>query len=42
MPYVSPAGGSRAPTPKPRPSIGRVTMVAWRQPTGGTRTTGPR
>ncbi len=39
MPYVTPTGGSRQPTPKPVPTVGRITMVAWRQPTGGARTT---
>ena len=41
MPYVSPTGGSRAPTPKPAPDPGRISMVAWRQPTGGVRSTTP-
>ena len=45
--YVTPTGGSRQPTPKPTPKPGRITMVAWRQPTGGVRSTaapapGPR
>jgi hypothetical protein len=39
MSYVSPKGGSRQPTPKPCPTLGRITMVAWRQPTGGVRST---
>ena len=38
MPYVNPVGGSRLPTPRPAPSLGHITMVAWRQPTGGVRT----
>ena len=42
MPYVSPQGGTRQPTPKPSPAIGRVPRSAWRQPSGGTRSTGPR
>ncbi len=37
MSYITPTGGSRHPTPKPGPSLGRVSMVAWRQPTGGVR-----
>jgi hypothetical protein len=37
MPFVTPTGGSRQPTPKPGPTLGRVTMTAWRQPVGGTR-----
>jgi hypothetical protein len=41
MPYVSPTGGSRAPTPKPAPELGRISMVAWRQPTGGVRALTP-
>ena len=42
MPYSSPKGGSRTPTPKPGPTLGRISRVAWRQPTGGVRTTRPR
>ena len=41
MPYVSPTGGTRVPTPKPTPALGRISMVAWRQPTGGVRTAAP-
>jgi len=37
MPYVTPTGGSRRPTPKPVPTPGRIPMVTWRQPTGGAR-----
>jgi hypothetical protein len=37
MPYVTPTGGSRQPTPKPAPTLGRITMTAWRQPVGGVR-----
>lgn len=37
MTYSTPTGGSRQPTPKPVPTLGRVTMVAWRQPIGGVR-----
>jgi hypothetical protein len=39
MPYVTPTGGSRQPTPKPVPTLGRVTMTSWRQPVGGIRST---
>jgi hypothetical protein len=41
MPYVSPKGGSRLPTPKPGPRMGRITRVAWRQPVGGARSVAP-
>ena len=41
MPYVSPRGGDRTPTPKPGPVLGRVSRVAWRQPVGGVRSTAP-
>jgi len=37
MPYVSPKGGDRTPTPKPGPTLGRISRVAWRQPVGGVR-----
>ncbi len=37
MSYVPPSGGSRRPAPKPTPAVGRITMAAWRQPTGGVR-----
>ena len=37
MPYSSPKGGSRTPTPKPGPTLGRITRSAWRQPIGGVR-----
>jgi hypothetical protein len=40
--YQSPKGGTRQPTPKPVPTLGRVSMVAWRQPVGGVRTATPR
>jgi hypothetical protein len=40
MTYVNPTGGSRQPTPKPGPSVGRISMTAWRQPTGGVRSAG--
>jgi hypothetical protein len=40
MPYTSPTGGTRTPTPKPGPTVVRVPMYAWRQPTGGLRATG--
>jgi hypothetical protein len=39
MPYVTPTGGSRQPTPKPVPTLGRITMTSWRQPVGGIRST---
>lgn len=39
MRYVTPTGGSRQPTPKPIPTLGRVTMGTWRQPLGGVRST---
>jgi len=41
MPYATPIGGSRVPTPKPAPRVGRISMVAWRQPMGGVRTVAP-
>jgi hypothetical protein len=41
MPYVTPTGGSREPTPKPAPAVGRITMAAWRQPVGGVRPASP-
>jgi hypothetical protein len=41
MPYVTPAGGSRAPAPKPGPQLGRISKLAWRQPIGGVRATAP-
>ena len=41
MPYLTPTGGSRAPTVKPAPGLGRISMVAWRQPTGGARAVAP-
>ena len=41
MRYVTPAGGSRTPTPKPAPKRGRIPMDAWRQPTGGVRSAPP-
>ena len=41
MPYVSPTGGSRTPTLKPGPTLGRISRLAWRQPIGGVRTTAP-
>lgn len=37
MSYVTPTGGARQPAPKPMPTLGRVPMGAWRQPTGGVR-----
>ena len=39
MPYTTPKGGTRTSAPKPAPKVGRVPMYAWRQPTGGVRTT---
>ena len=42
MPYVAPKGGTRAPSPKPTPKVGRVPRFSWRQPTGGVRDTAPR
>ena len=41
MTYTSPKGGTRTPAPKPGPSLVRVPMYAWRQPTGGVRATAP-
>ena len=41
MTYVTPTGGSRQPTPRPVPTLGRITMVAWRQPVGGVRPAAP-
>jgi hypothetical protein len=38
MPYVTPTGGTRQPTLKPGPTLGRISMATWRQPTGGVRT----
>lgn len=42
MPYITPTGGSRQPTPKAAPASTRVPMHAWRQPTGGVRNTGSK
>ena len=42
MPYVSPKGGTRRPALAAAPSVGRVPMYSWRQPTGGVRTALPR
>lgn len=39
--YESPKGGTRQPTPKPMPTLGRIPMEAWRQPSGGVRTVQP-
>ena len=41
MSYQTPKGGTRQPTPKPAPTLGRVPMVSWRQPAGGTRASTP-
>ena len=41
MPYVSPRGGSRLPTPKPGPTLGRLSRLAWRQTIGGVRAAAP-
>ena len=30
MSYQTPTGGTRQPTPKPIPTLGRVPMVTWR------------
>ena len=35
--YQNPKGGTREPTPKPVPTLGRAPMVTWRQPVGGVR-----
>ena len=37
MTYTTPTGGTRQPTPKPEPKTGRIPKAAWRQPTGGVR-----
>jgi hypothetical protein len=37
LPYTTPVGGTRAPTPKPGPSQGPAPIHAWRQPVGGVR-----
>ena len=37
LPYTTPTGGTRAPTPKPQPKLGPATMTSWRQPIGGIR-----
>jgi hypothetical protein len=42
MPYTAPKGGTRAPSPKPSPKLGRVPRSSWRQPTGGVRASLPR
>jgi hypothetical protein len=41
LPYTTPKGGSREPTPRPGPTTSRIPMLAWRQPVGGVRTTTP-
>ena len=41
MTYDTPKGGTRQPTPKPLPTLGRVPMHSWRQPAGGVRSTTP-
>jgi hypothetical protein len=41
LPYVTPTGGSRRPTPKPGPTHLRIPMIAWRQPLGGVRGSHP-
>lgn len=41
MTYETPKGGTRQPTPKPVPTLGRIPMVSWRQPAGGVRATTP-
>lgn len=41
MLYETPKGGTRQPTPKPSPTLGRIPMAAWRQPAGGVRATTP-
>lgn len=37
LPYSTPKGGTRAPTPKPAPKLGPAPMTTWRQPVGGVR-----
>ena len=37
LPYATPKGGTRAPTPKPEPRLGPAPMASWRQPIGGVR-----
>lgn len=37
LPYTTPTGGSRAPTPRPEPAPGPAPITSWRQPTGGIR-----
>lgn len=37
LPYTTPTGGTRAPTPKPGPSQGPAPISSWRQPPGGVR-----
>ena len=41
MPYSTPTGGTREPTPKPGPKHVRISMTAWRQPVGGVRSATP-
>lgn len=37
LPYRTPVGGTRAPTPKPGPTQGPAPIGTWRQPVGGVR-----
>lgn len=37
LPYTTPVGGTRVPTPKPGPKQGPSPMSSWRQPMGGVR-----
>jgi hypothetical protein len=37
LPYSTPTGGTRVPTPKPEPKLGPAPIHTWRQPVGGVR-----